>query len=124
MPEFSNEWLIAAFSLSNSVRAAFYLPQVMAVARSVDGARDIALSTWWMWAANNALGAAYAGVAMQHMTLAVSFLLSAMACLVTITLALRARRRMGSKAGIARAVRRQVSPAPEPNGEVVAERCS
>lgn len=93
MFEFNHEWLIAAFSLSNSIRAVFYVPQVIAVARSADGARDIALSTWWMWAANNALGAVYTGVVMQHTTLAVSFLFAALACLVTIALALRARRR-------------------------------
>jgi hypothetical protein len=94
MLELNHDWLIAAFSVSNSVRALFYLPQVIAVARSVDGARDIALSTWWMWAANNALGAVYAGVVMYHRVLAISFLLSAVACLVIIALALRARRRM------------------------------
>ena len=94
MLELNHDWLIAAFSLSNSVRALFYLPQVLAVARSVDGARDIALSTWWMWAINNALGAVYTGVVMNHMTLALSFLGSAVACFVTIALALRARRRL------------------------------
>lgn len=119
MPEFDNEWLIAAFSLSNSVRAAFYLPQVIAVARSVDGARDIALSTWWMWAANNALGAMYAGVVMQHMTLAVSFLLSAAACLVTIALAQRARRRMRREAGAA-TIRCQVLPVRDTDAAVAA----
>lgn len=124
MPEFNNEWLIATFSLSNSVRVAFYLPQVLAVARSVDGARDIALSTWWMWVANNALGAAYSGVVMNHMTLAVSFLLSAIACLVTIALALRARRRMLRKADTVPAVRCQVLPVSEHNGAVGAQRGS
>lgn len=46
MPDFNHDWLIAAFSLSNTVRTFFFLPQVLAVARSIDGARDIALSTW------------------------------------------------------------------------------
>lgn len=94
MPDFNHDWLIAAFSLSNTVRTFFFLPQVLAVARSVDGARDIALSTWWMWAANNALGGVYTGVVMQHMALSVSFFGSALACLVTIALAGRARRRL------------------------------
>ncbi|RZJ11445.1 MAG: hypothetical protein EOP39_06280 [Rubrivivax sp.] len=94
MFELNHDWLIGAFSLSNSVRALFYLPQVIAVARSTDGARDIALSTWLMWAANNTLGAVYAGVVMHHVTIAVSFLLAALACVVTIGLALRARRRL------------------------------
>jgi predicted MFS family arabinose efflux permease len=87
-------WLVTAFAASNSVRALFYLPQVIAVARSVDGARDIALSTWWMWTLNNVLGALYTGAVMAHPTLAISFWASAAACLLTIVLAVRARRRL------------------------------
>lgn len=86
-------WLVTAFALSNSLRALFYVPQVIAVARSVDGARDIALSTWWMWAANNALGGVYTGVVMNHTVLALSFWASSAACVLTIGLAMRARRR-------------------------------
>ena len=89
-----SSWLVSAFALSNAVRALFYVPQVVAVARSVDGARDIALSTWWMWALNNALGAVYTGVAMGHASLALSFWASCGACLLTIALAIRARRRL------------------------------
>jgi len=87
-------WLTAAFTFTNVVRALFYVPQVVAVARSVDGARDIALSTWWMWAINNSLGALYTGMVMNHAILALSFWASAAACLLTIGLALRARRRL------------------------------
>jgi hypothetical protein len=85
--------IVSAFTLTNSLRALFYLPQIVAVYRSVDGARDIALPTWWMWAANNALGGVYAGVVMHHGALALSFWAAAAACALTIALALRARRR-------------------------------
>jgi hypothetical protein len=85
--------IVSAFTVTNSLRALFYLPQIVAVYRSVDGARDIALTTWWMWAANNALGAAYASVVMHHGALALSFWAAATACVVTIALALRARHR-------------------------------
>jgi predicted MFS family arabinose efflux permease len=94
MFEPDQSWLVSAFALSNAVRALFYVPQVLAVARSVDGARDIALSTWWMWTLNNALGAVYTGVVMGHTSLAVSFWASCFACLLTIALATRARRRL------------------------------
>ena len=93
---FDTAWLITAFALSNTVRALFYVPQVIAVARSVDGARDIALSTWWMWAANNAVGGMYTGVVMNHTSLALSFWASCGACLLTIALAMRSRRRMAA----------------------------
>jgi hypothetical protein len=98
MFDFDQSWLVTAFAVSNTVRAFFYVPQVIAVARSVDGARDIALSTWWMWTANNALGAVYTGVVMGHATLAISFWASAGACLLTIALAMRARRRNSGSA--------------------------
>jgi hypothetical protein len=90
---FDSTWLVTAFVASNTLRALFYVPQVIAVARSVDGARDIALPTWWMWAANNALGGVYTDVVMHHTGLALSFWASAAAYLLTIALAMRARRR-------------------------------
>ncbi|MCC6315779.1 MAG: hypothetical protein IT337_17415, partial [Thermomicrobiales bacterium] len=43
-------WIAPAFSAVNAIRVVFYLPQIVAVARSVDGARDIALCTRAMWA--------------------------------------------------------------------------
>ena len=39
------EWFAAAFAATNAVRALFYIPQTIAIARSDDGARDISLST-------------------------------------------------------------------------------
>jgi hypothetical protein len=42
------ESIALAFTLVNSVRALFYVPQILSVARSVDGARDIALASWLM----------------------------------------------------------------------------
>jgi hypothetical protein len=90
--------LVSAFTATNSLRALFYVPQIVAVYKSVDGARDIALLTWWMWVANNALGAVYASVVMHHGVLALSFWASTAACLVTIGLALSARQRFARQA--------------------------
>ena len=56
------QWLVTAFTVANSMRAMCYLPQIAAVLHSRDGARDIALLSWSMWAVNNLLGAAYAGL--------------------------------------------------------------
>jgi len=108
MPDLDTQWVVTAFAASNALRALFYLPQIVAVARSVDGARDIALSTWWMWAINNALGGVYTGVVMHHATLALSFWASALACLVTIALAMRARRRWSMPPATLFADRRRV----------------
>lgn len=92
------DWLATAFAVANTARAACYLPQILAVARSQNGARDIALLTWCMWTVNNLLGAAYTGLVTQVPALALSFLASALACLVTIVITL-AKRAEFSRAG-------------------------
>lgn len=75
-----------AFTATNAVRALFYVPQIVAVARSADGARDIALSTWCMWLLNNSLGAAYAGFVLGDLAMALSFVASMAGCASTIAL--------------------------------------
>src|SRR5688572_16486809 len=91
-------WIATAFVAVNSIRVLFYLPQIVAVARSTDGARDIALSTWAMWALTNGLGAAY-GVTVAHdRLLALSFGLSLLACVLTMVLTVVQRLRWGRRA--------------------------
>lgn len=77
-----------AFTVTNAVRALFYVPQLMAVARSRDGARDIALSTWWMWTLNNSLGALYAELVLRDSALALSFAASVAGCVAILSMAL------------------------------------
>lgn len=98
------QWLATAFTVANSARALCYLPQIAAVLRSTNGARDIALLTWVMWAVNNLLGAAYTGMVAQESALALSFLASALACVVTIAITLLKRAEF----------RRQPADAPAP----------
>jgi len=92
-------WISIAFSAVNSIRVVFYVPQIVAVARSVDGARDIALCTWAMWALTNALGAAYGALVVHDRVLAASFALSLLACLVTIALTVLQRVRFAAAGG-------------------------
>jgi predicted MFS family arabinose efflux permease len=80
------DWIALAFGTVNSIRVVFYLPQIVAVARSTSGARDIALSTWAMWALTNGLGAAYGAVVVHDSLLALSFALSLLACVLTMVL--------------------------------------
>lgn len=79
-------WIALAFGTVNSIRVVFYVPQIVAVARSTSGARDIALCTWAMWALTNALGAAYGVLVVQDTLLALSFALSLLACVLTMVL--------------------------------------
>lgn len=81
-----------AFATSNAIRALFYVPQIRAVARSNDGARDIALSTWWMWLVNNLLGTAYCLLVLDNVPLACSFIASIAGCACLISLTVHKRR--------------------------------
>jgi hypothetical protein len=93
MDEAWPSWIAAAFGAANTMRAVFYVPQIVAVARSVSGARDIALSTWAMWAATNALGAAYGAFVVHDRVLALSFSLCLLGCVLTIALTVGKRMR-------------------------------
>jgi hypothetical protein len=76
--------IAVAFGTVNSIRVVFYLPQIVAVARSTSGARDIALSTRAMWALTNGLGAEYGAVVVHDRLLALSFARSLLACVLTM----------------------------------------
>lgn len=49
-------WL---YILTNAARVFTYMPQLIAVWRSTDGARDISLFTWGSWVVANATAVAY-----------------------------------------------------------------
>lgn len=93
------QWLATAFTVANTARAVCYLPQIVAVARSTNGARDIALVTWWMWMSSNVLGAAYTGLVALEPALALSFVASAVACGVTIVITLAKRAKVRRRGG-------------------------
>ena len=93
-------WIATAFSVVNSIRVVFYLPQIVAVVRSTDGARDIALSTWTMWALTNGLGAAYGAMVVHDALLALSFALSLMACTATVVLVIVQRVRWSRRSAV------------------------
>ena len=89
-----------ACATSNAIRALFYVPQIRAVARSNDGARDIALCTWWMWLVNNLLGTAYCLLVLHNVPLACSFIASIAGCACLISLTVHKRR--GPRASVSR----------------------
>ena len=89
--ELAAHWIAVAFSAVNAIRVVFYVPQIVAVARSTDGARDIALCTWIIWAVTNGLGTAYGAVVVGDVLLAASFALSMIACIAVVALTLSKR---------------------------------
>lgn len=111
-------WIGPAFALANSLRALSFVPQILAVARSTDGARDIALVTWSIWTATNLLGVAYGAVVAADGLLALSFAASALACGLTIALTVVKRLRF-------RAARRAaLSPRPASGSAPTAPRAA
>lgn len=95
MPSPDLAWLAWAFTAISAIRALAYVPQLIAVARSRDGARDIALSTWIIWILNNALGAAYTALVSREWVLSASFAASALACLAIVAMTMVKRHQQG-----------------------------
>lgn len=106
-------WIGPAFALANSLRALSFVPQILAVARSTDGARDIALLTWGIWTATNLLGVAYGAVVAADPLLTFSFAASALACGLTIALTVVKRLRFAA-----------LSPQPAPGSALPAPRAA
>ena len=87
-----SDWLGVAFTVTNSLRALMYVPQLRVIAASTSGATDVALSTWWMFAANNALGALYCTSSLGEYGIGVSFLAAFVGCMSVIGLTISKRR--------------------------------
>lgn len=73
-------FVYVAFSV---FRVAFYYPQISRVWRSRDAA-DISISTWFIWTANNALGALYSSVVLSDIWFSLVFIAN-MLCTAFIT---------------------------------------
>ena len=78
--------ILLAYGICNTVRVVSYLPQIVRIARDRDGARAIALSTWWLWIAANATTALYAWVNLADAPLAFLNALNALCCLAVVAL--------------------------------------
>lgn len=87
----SFDLITPAFAALNGLRLLAFVPQIAAVARSRDGARDIALSTWSVWLCCNLTGAAYFVQVRPDAWLAATFAGAALACGAVLGLALRLR---------------------------------
>ena len=82
-------WL---YILTNAARVFTYVPQLMAVWRSEDGARDIALFTWGSWVVANATAVAYGALVVYDLFFTLIAMLNLVCCAaVTVVAALRRR---------------------------------
>lgn len=92
--------ILCVYSLFNVLRVVSYLPQILRIAQDRDGAKAIALTTWWLWAGANGSTALYAWVNLSDMPLAVLNGFNTLACLTVIALTLAKRRQAGAAAGL------------------------
>jgi hypothetical protein len=93
---------LAAFTLSNSVRALAYIPQITKAATDETGAAAISFGTWSLFLASHASAMAYALVNKEDWTMAVMFLFNAIGCAAILLIAaakrIRHRRRLTNRA--------------------------
>lgn len=82
-------WL---YFMTNAARIFTYVPQLMAVWRSTDGARDISLLTWGSWVVANATAVAY-GVIVVHDLFFTLIALLNLVCCAAVTVVCMQRRR-------------------------------
>ena len=87
----SIDLVAAAFGPFNVLRLASYFPQLVAVARDQNGATAISFSCWSIWIGANAATAAYAGLNLRDVPLAVVSAFNGICCGAVLTLALYKR---------------------------------
>jgi hypothetical protein len=83
---------LALFSVFNMLRVVSYLPQILKVARDVEGAKAISYVTWALWIAANASTALYAHVNLGDPTLCVINAANAACCGIVLALTVWKRR--------------------------------
>ena len=66
-------WISWLYLVTNTVRIAFYAPQIVAVCRSRDAAA-VSLTTWGFWTFANLTAALYGAVAIHDRAFALIFL--------------------------------------------------
>lgn len=75
-------WL---YILTNAARVFTYVPQLLAVWHSDDGARDLSLLTWSSWVVSNATAVAYGALVISDVSFTLIALLN-MVCCAAVTL--------------------------------------
>lgn len=96
-PHVSDTMIAWLYILTNAARIFTYVPQLRAVWRSADGARDISLLTWGSWVVANATAVAYGAFVACDLFFSLIAMLN-LVCCAAVTL-VAARRRQTFVAG-------------------------
>ena len=92
--------LTVLYGLTSTILLVGYLPQALSVWKSRNGARDVSLSTWFLWALSSAIAALYAFFVIQDVPYLVLSLgnVTGCTCVVGLVIWRRARRRAAAQA--------------------------
>ncbi len=87
--------ITAIYTVCNVVRLAFYVPQIMAVAREPSGAHAISLATWMFWSFSHGVTAIYCYAVVKDALLCGMMWGNAIGCVAVVALTVAKRRRYG-----------------------------
>jgi hypothetical protein len=88
----TNSTLASLYMLTNAARVFTYVPQLMAVWRSTDGARDISLLTWGSWVVANGTAVGYGAVVIHDLFFTLIAVLNLVCCAAVTLVGVRRRR--------------------------------
>ncbi|KWR83371.1 hypothetical protein [Cupriavidus sp. IDO] len=91
-PWATNSTIASLYILTNAARVFTYVPQLMAVWRSTDGARDISLFTWGSWVVANATAVAYGAVVIHDLFFTLIAVLNLVCCAAVTVVGVQRRR--------------------------------
>ena len=92
-----------SYLVTNTVRIAFYAPQIRAVFLASDGARAVSLTTWAFWTVSNITSIAYGWVVLHDLSFTLIFAGNAV-CTGVVTVIAARKRLAWRAAGSRRAV--------------------
>ncbi|KAF7963751.1 hypothetical protein AWV80_06490 [Cupriavidus sp. UYMU48A] len=90
-PWTTDSTIASLYILTNAARVFTYVPQLMAVWRSTDGARDISLFTWGSWVVANASAVAYGAVVIHDLFFTLIAVLNLVCCAAVTLVGVRRR---------------------------------
>jgi hypothetical protein len=100
-PGMSDSTIAWLYFLTNAARVFTYVPQLIAVCRSTDGARDISLLTWGSWVVANATAVAYGAFVIHDLFFTLIALLNVVCCAAVTVVGVQRRRAQRAKTPLA-----------------------
>ena len=88
----ATEFIVIAFTATNSLRVVAYIPQIARLARDRSGAAAVSFCTWMLFLVSHLTTSAYAGVVLSDAWMCQVFAANAMCCAAIVALTFTRRR--------------------------------